>query len=223
MAAPRFSFPKPHMQDNQNIKAVVFDLGKVLVDFDYGIAVRRLAARARMTVQEFAQFVSHAPLLLNYESGRLSSHEFYTEVCNATGFCGSIDEFAVSFGDIFTAIEPMIELQQALRQRGLPTYIFSNTNELAIRHIRKTFPFFDGFNGYILSYEQGSMKPEARLYEVLERESGFTGRQILYLDDRAENVEAGAARGWQVILHQDPVRSAARVRELGLLRNHQIG
>src|SRR5437868_15214881 len=98
----------------------------------------------------------------------------------------------------------MLEVHAQLRARGFPTFIFSNTNDLAITHIRKNFPFFANFDGYILSYEHGVMKPDARLYEVVERLSGGRGSEILYLDDRAENIEAGAARGWNVILQESP-------------------
>ncbi len=200
-----------------SIKTVVFDLGKVLVDFDYSIAVRRLAGRAKMRVEEFADFITHAPLLLQYESGVLTSRQFYDAICSVTGFCGDMNEFAALFGDIFSPIQPMIELHGALRREGCQTYIFSNTNELAVRHIRKAFPFFSDFDGYILSFEIGSMKPEPKMYEVLESTSGSRAGEILYLDDRPENVQAGAARGWQVILHQTAAQSIRRIRELGLL------
>ena len=114
-------------------------------------------------------------------------------------------------------IEPMVNLQAALRQGGLPAYVFSNTNELAVEHIRRSFPFYANFDGYILSYQHGAMKPDARLYEVVERQSAHRGAEILYLDDRPENVAAGAARGWQVILHQTPAQTQAAIRKLGLL------
>jgi HAD superfamily hydrolase (TIGR01509 family) len=64
------------------------------------------------------------------------------------------------------------------------------------------------------------MKPDAKLYEVVERKSGRRSADLLYLDDRPENVVAGAARGWQVILHETPEKSLAAVRKLGLL-NHE--
>ena len=104
----------------------------------------------------------------------------------------------------------MVQLQAALRQRGLPAYVFSNTNELAVGHIRRSFPFYANFDGYILSYEHGAMKPDARLYEVVERQSGRRGAEILYLDDRPENIAAGAARGWQVILHETSGKEPGR-------------
>jgi HAD superfamily hydrolase (TIGR01509 family) len=202
------------------IKAVAFDLGKVLVEFDYGIAGRKIAARAKMAAAELGQFLVHVPLIIQYETGQLSSEQFFQEVRAASGFLGDMEEFASLFADIFTPIEPMVQLQSELRRHGLPTYIFSNTNELAIRFIRRNFPFFRNFDGYILSYEHGAMKPDAKLYEVVEERSRCRGAEILYLDDRPENIEAGAARGWQVILQESPEKSREAVQKMGIL-NHQ--
>ncbi len=197
----------------------VFDLGKVLVDFDYAIAGRRIAARGKMTMAEIGQFIAQSNLFVQYELGALSTQQFYEEIRRVSGFRGSQAEFGECFADIFVPMEPMVRLQAALRQRGLPTYVFSNTNELAAEHIRRTFPFYANFDGYILSYQHGAMKPDARLYEVVERQAGRRGADLLYLDDRPENVAAGAARGWQAILQESPEKSWAAVRKLGLLNN----
>jgi FMN phosphatase YigB (HAD superfamily) len=196
---------------------LVFDLGKVLVDFDYSIAARRVAARSRMSGADIKQFIDHSPLLFRYETGLLTRAEFYQEICAATGFAGSIEEFSDFFGDIFQPIQPMVELHSALRRQGLPTFIFSNTNDIAVAHIRHNFPFFSDFDGYILSYEHGSMKPHAKLYEVVEAQTGRRNGDILYLDDRPENIAAGVDRGWQVILQETPEKSRAAIEALGLL------
>jgi FMN phosphatase YigB (HAD superfamily) len=188
-------------------KVVIFDLGKVLVDVDYAIAVRRIAARGRIAAEEFGRFIASAPLLFRYELGQLTSEEFYKEVCNLTGFSGNFDEFSLAFGDIFVPIEPMVELHAALRKRGMPTFILSNTNELAVKHIRRSYPFLSDFQGYILSYEHGVMKPEPRIYEIAERVTGQLGLDILYVDDRPENITAAAERGWQVILQETPEKT----------------
>jgi HAD superfamily hydrolase (TIGR01509 family) len=198
-------------------KVIVFDLGKVLVDFDYGIAARRIAAQGKIVPDQIRAFIDQSPLLFQLESGQLSVDRFFEEVRRATGFSGSFDEFASFFADIFVPIESMIQLHSNLRQRGFATYIFSNTNDLAIRHIRKRFPFFTLFEGYILSYQHGAMKPDAKLYEVVERESGRHRDEILYIDDRPENISAGEARGWQVILHEAPDKTRLSIEKLGLL------
>jgi glucose-1-phosphatase len=197
--------------------AIVFDLGKVLVDFDYGIAARRIAARGKMTIQEIAQYIIQSSLFVQYELGTVTTEQFCAEICRVTGFHASLAEFGECFADIFVPIEPMIQLQATLRQQGLPAYIFSNTNELAVEHIRRSFPFYANFDGYILSYQHGAMKPDSRLYEAVERQSARRGAEILYLDDRPENVAAGAERSWQVILHQTPEQTQAAIQKLGLL------
>ena len=110
----------------------------------------------------------------------------------------------------------MVEFHAGLRRAGVPTFIFSNTNDLAIAHIRRRFPFFAHFDGYVLSFEHGAMKPAAKLYEVVEQVTGRKGAEILYLDDRLENAEAGHRRDWQVIHHDQPGPSILRAKELGL-------
>ena len=202
-------------------KLVVFDLGKVLVDIDYAIAARKIAARGIMPAEQIKKFLDQSPLLFRYETGLLTNEQFYAEVCAATGFCGSLEEFSGFFSDIFVPIEPMVQLQAALRRSGIPTYIFSNTNELAVTHIRQSFPFFSNFDGYIYSFEHGAMKPDPRLYEVVERLACRRGAEILYLDDRSENIAAGAARGWQVLLQESPDNTRAAFQRLGLLDSVQ--
>lgn len=196
---------------------VVFDLGKVLVDFDYSIAGRRIAAQADLSPAEVQQFLDHSPLLYRYETGLMTRQEFFETVRQHTGFRGSFEEFGQFFADIFWEIPLMVEAQATLRRRGIPTYMFSNTNDLAIEHIRRNFPFFSNFDGYILSYEVGAMKPHPKIYEDLEKMSGKRDAEILYLDDRQENVDGGAARGWQVILQTAPEKSRAEIQRLGLL------
>jgi HAD superfamily hydrolase (TIGR01509 family) len=196
-----------------------FDLGKVLVDFDYAVAARRIAARSKISMLQIGLFIAQSPIFYQYESGAVTTQQFYEEICRASGFKGSLQEFGECFADIFTAVEPMVQIQEALRQQGLRCYAFSNTNELAAEHIKRTFPFYANFDGYILSYQQHVMKPDAKIYEALEHMAGARGGDIVYIDDRPENVAAGAARGWQAILHESPDKSRTALRKLGLL-NH---
>jgi 2-haloacid dehalogenase len=198
-------------------KAIVFDLGKVLLDFDYSIAARRIAGRCKTPLEEINRHIAQSPLLFRYETGLMTTGEFYRQVCGLTGFMDDLQTFSGFFGDIFSPIETMVGLQADLRTRGYPTYIFSNTNDLAIGHIRRNFPFFANFDGYIFSYEHGSMKPDPKLYEIVEKQAGFKGSDLLYLDDRAENVDAGAARGWQVILHESFEKTQSALKMLGVI------
>lgn len=193
---------------------IAFDLGKVLVDFDYMIAARRIAARSTQPPENLHLFLSSSPLLVQFETGHATRQDFFEGVRNATGFHGTASEFGDFFADIFTSIEPMIALHAELRRRGFKTYIFSNTNDLAIELIRRNFPFFKNFDGYIFSYEVKAMKPDAPIYEALEKMTGRRGAEIIYIDDRAENIAGGAARGWRTILHESPEQSRAALKLL---------
>lgn len=198
-------------------KAVVFDLGKVLLDFDYGIAIARLVPRVRLSPAELHALLNQSPLLLHYEAGALSTEEFFARVQAASGYRGDLAEFGATFADIFREIQPMTALHAELRQRGVPTYIFSNTNELAITHIRRQFPFFRQFDGYVLSYQEQALKPAPAIYAAVEAMTGRRGADLLYLDDRPENVATAHERGWRTVLHEHPAPSRAAVAAAGLL------
>ncbi len=195
-------------------KAVVFDLGKVLLEFDYQRAADVLGPHSSFTASELKQVIDQTPLLHRYETGLMTTPEFVAAVRTTTGYHGPEELFHDTFGDIFWEIPEMIQLQQQLRKRGIPTYIFSNTNELAVRKIRSRFPFFHDFDGYIFSYEVSSMKPAPRIYEALEQLTGLNGADLIYLDDRRENIDAGAARGWRTVLHSDPVVTVPHLTKL---------
>lgn len=199
---------------NRTPKVVVFDLGKVLLEFDFGRAARALSPLSTTDSTGFRTAIDQSALLLRYESGRLTDQQFYEEIQRLTGYRGSFEAFAAGFSDIFGEIAPMIALQQSLRSHGIPTWIFSNTNDLAVTFIRSRFAFFGGFDGYVFSYKIGSMKPEAASYEAVERATGHRGADILFLDDREENVLGGQARGWQILHHKDPAETAPRVHRL---------
>jgi FMN phosphatase YigB (HAD superfamily) len=198
------------------IQAIIFDLGKVLLDFDYSLAAGKLEAQSTISALELKRLLDQSPLLYRYETGLISTEEFFTEVQRHSGFRGGLKEFGAMFGDIFSPIEPMIRLHAEVRASGVPTYLLSNTNALAIEHIRRRFPFYGLFHGHVLSYEHGAMKPDARLYEIAEKLAGFRGGDLLYIDDRPENVAAGGARGWQTVLHVSPPATAEALRQSGL-------
>ena len=153
---------------------------------------------------------------MRYEKGQVTREAFFDEVRRQSGYRGGAEEFYGFFADVFSPITEMIEFQRRLKTRAVPTYIFSNTNDLAIEHIRAQYPFFGGFDGYVLSYEHGAMKPEEPLYDVVERLAGRERHQLLYFDDRPENVETASRRGWQAVVHRDPASSIAVLRSAGL-------
>lgn len=197
-------------------KTVVFDLGKVLVDFDFSIAARKVMKRSLRPPSPIAALTHFSPLVCQLERGEINERQFFAEVQAVTGYQGTFEDFAPEFSDIFTEIPEMIAAHARLRAAGVPTYILSNTNTLAEGHLRRHNPFFANFDGYIFSYAVKAMKPEPAIYDAVEKMCGFKGQEIIFIDDKAENVEAGIARGWQGIVHETPARTIAALRALDL-------
>jgi FMN phosphatase YigB (HAD superfamily) len=196
-------------------KAVIFDLGKVLLDFDYEKLARNMQQHCAISAEELlSSALCVSGLQQRYESGLLTSQAFFEEVKRISGFQLGYEKFEPLFADIFTPIPGMIDLQRRLQIRGIPTYIFSNTNEIAVKHIRQTYPFFANFTGYVYSYEQRSLKPDPRIYEAVEKLAKHNRADLLYLDDRAENIDQGKARGWQVIQHVSTEETVPQVEQL---------
>ena len=198
---------------SQRPSVVVFDLGKVLVDFDYSIVVRRFANRSEVGLERVQELVN-SPIQFDYESGKMTTDEFFAIVRDGAGFLGDRAEFVEIFADIFSPMEVMIPFFERVKSSGIPTCVFSNTNEIAIQHIRERFPFYSQFDGYVLSYEEKGMKPDEPIYHVVEERTGESGKAILYIDDRPENIETGKRFGWQTILQSDEAQSVAKAEEL---------
>lgn len=177
-------------------RAVVFDLGKVLLDFDFRRAASALAPKSSIGADRILALINQTPLLHRFESGLINAREFYAEFAREAGYAGTAEEFASDFSDIFTEIPDMIRLNRRFRAAGLPTHIFSNTSSLVVDFIRVRYPFFSEFTSHILSYEERCMKPGVPIYEAVEKSTGSTGPELIYFDDREENVEAALRRGW---------------------------
>ncbi len=141
-------------------QAVVFDLGKVLLDFDYAIAAKALSEHSRAPIGVIRASLDQSPLLFDMEAGRISALTFYERVAEAIGYAGSQHDFNLAFADIFTEIPEMIHLHAQTLAVSIPTFILSNTNDIAVQHVRARFPFFNHFQGYVFSHEVRSMKHE---------------------------------------------------------------
>jgi HAD superfamily hydrolase (TIGR01509 family) len=191
-------------------KAIVFDLGKVLLHFDFAIAARAIAPLTRVEPEGVRIAIDQSPLLHQLESGRIDFNRFIDEARSVTGYTGDNATFRRAFADIFEPIPAMIEFHASLHDAGIPTFILSNTNEVAVEFITARYPFFQTFKGHVFSHEVGCMKPAPAIYEAVERLAGFSGADLFFIDDRPENVEAAWARGWQGIVHADP---AITIRE----------
>ncbi len=177
------------------ITTIAFDLGGVLVKVDHWRFCRRLGRLTHRSPEEIFSQVFETGLEPGYDTGRISSREFYRRVATHFEVEVSFAEFGALWSEIFEPMEGMEEVLARLQPR-YPLFLLSNTNALHFHYIKRHFPStLRHFQACILSYQVGSRKPEAAIYQALIRQAGRPPEQILYLDDKLPFVEAARGQG----------------------------
>ncbi|MDD5195376.1 MAG: HAD hydrolase-like protein [Candidatus Omnitrophica bacterium] len=174
------------------MKHLAFDLGKVLFDFDYAIALNRIKARIGVSVETIIEELFKNNFALDFEKGLLSPQDFYIKFKREFISSVSYDEFVDIWSDIFTPKKDVIELIENLRP-AYPLYLISNINKLHFEYLnRKHMEVFALFDKLILSYKLKSVKPETKIYSELIKISGAEYRDITYIDDREDLIQEAA-------------------------------
>jgi HAD superfamily hydrolase (TIGR01509 family) len=187
-----------------NPKTVFFDLGGVLVDFDWGLTVRRLqSAFPALDEADTIQCLYRSSLALRYETGGISSREFVTGAAGRLGITIDFEFFQKCWNGIFSPIRPMIDFLSTLRGQYRLVAI-SNTNPMHMAHLKSRFEFITWFDEGIYSYEAGCLKPERAIFEAALGRSRAIPGECFFLDDRQENVHAARSMGIAAYRVTDP-------------------
>lgn len=176
------------------LAAIAFDLGNVLVAADHFRFCRPFAALAGLTPEEVYARVFGSDLEPGFDTGRLSSEEFYQRLLDRFALALPYPRFCELWNDIFAPLEDMEQTVAKLAAR-YPLYLLSNTNPLHFQYIKENYPLLRHFRRCILSYEVGSRKPEPGIYQALIRAMGRTPARCLFLDDKRPFVDAARTHG----------------------------
>lgn len=175
--------------------AFLFDIGNVILPFDFSIPARRLAERSRVSADEVASAIRSRGRAL--ELGQIPSGQFVTEVCDEIGYSEDAQSFRAIYADMFDPNLPLIHFIESLKSRGIPLYLLSNTNELHADFFQSHYPVFSLFDGAIYSHEVGLMKPDPAIFTCTINRLSLKPEETVYVDDLAENCKVGAEHGLQ--------------------------
>jgi len=195
------------------IKAIIFDIGNVLLKFDYQIAFKAIAAYTGEISPALISLLE--PLNRDFEAGAINRGEFVRRVGEAIEFGGTEPEFVAAWEAIFVENKPMKELVGQLRER-YPLYLLSNIGEIHHEYIFRTFPVFESFADGVFSYLAGCLKPDPEIYEIAARQFGVEPGETLFMDDMPANVEGARRAGFQAVLydanaHEEFLKELARL------------
>lgn len=177
------------------IRTLIFDLGKVIVDFSYAEAYTRMQSLSGLNPDELRARLFAGPLAVDFECGRVDSHSFIAEVNRRMETSIAPADFGILWSSIFHAT-PLIP--ESLLQRLGASHrlvLLSNTNPLHFAMIRETYPHIEHFHSLVLSYELGVMKPDPAIYRAALDQAQCAPDECLFFDDMPENVAGARATG----------------------------
>ena len=203
-------------------QAVIFDIGNVLIEWNpeaYFDRLMSVEARERM-------FAETAIVEMNTEIDRGAA--FRQTVYDLAELHPAWSYMIRRWHDDWLAIltpeiAPCSRILRALRSRGVPVFALSNFGgdnfDVALRH----YPVLAEFDRAYISGRMGVVKPDPQIYQRVEADCGLPAGSLLFVDDRADNIAAAAARGWRTHLFEGWQGWARRVVAEGLLSESEAG
>lgn len=198
------------------IRAFLFDIGNVLLQFDFSVALRKVAA-----LSEVAEATQALALIdkvkAAYEDGQIDRASFLRGSFDALGYRGTEAEFIAAWEDIFELNEPMAALVEQLAPR-FPLYLLSNTNDIHHDYFTRRYPVFGHFRGGTFSHVARASKPGREIYDIACRDHALEPTTTLFIDDLLPNIEAARALGFLThhYHHAQHDTLLAQLREAGL-------
>ena len=189
-------YTKEQIKKASFIKAIFFDLGKVLVDFSVERACRQIAAVTKTDSSAVNSLLFASGLETQFELGNVSTDDLHKRFESALGCKIDRAELILASSDIIELLPSSVQLLQDLRIKfNGPLLLLSNTNEIHWDFIQTRWNFTQLFDHRILSYQVNSMKPDPAIYFKALETSGCSPANCFFTDDLTENVSAAIALG----------------------------
>ena len=183
------------MPEATPIRALLFDIGNVLLRFDFSIFLKAVAAGSGID-DPLATLARFDQVKAAYEDGQFDRAAFLRAVFDVLNYRGTETEFIAAWEDIFEPNEPMFALVGQLHARH-PLYLLSNTNDIHVEWFFRHYPVFRHFSGGTYSHAVRASKPSRAIYEIACRDLALEPASTFFIDDLLPNIETARALGFQ--------------------------
>lgn len=182
----------------RKIEAVVFDVGKVLIEWDMRLLFAKLIADPERLDWFLANVVTHE-WHFEHDAGRDLAEMVAARKAEFPGHDDLLDAYATRFGETIPGNVPgSHELVRELAARSVPLFAITNFASPFWHEYRAGEPLFDLFGDIVVSGDEKLLKPDARIFDLAARRFGHAPGAMLFIDDNAANIEGARALGWQV-------------------------
>lgn len=197
--------------------ALLFDLGRVVIDIDFGKVLACWAGHAGCSPADLSAPFSQSETFRRHETGHASDAEFFEALRATLGIGISDEQLLEGWNTIFAGEMPDINALLARAAKRLPLYAFSNTNRPHVAYFSKPYAdVLSHFREIFLSCAIGLRKPDASAYDHVIKAIGVPAERIVFFDDLAENIEGARKRGLTAVHVTSPNDVADALSALGL-------
>jgi glucose-1-phosphatase len=197
--------------------ALLFDLGRVVIDIDFGKALTCWAGHAGCAPADLAARFVREESYRHHEVGQIEDAAYFQSLRDSLGIGISDAQFLEGWNAIFAGEMPGIAPLLKRAAARLPLYAFSNTNRPHVEHFSKAYADVLGhFRDIFLSSTIGLRKPDAAAYDHVVKAIGVPASRIVFFDDLADNIEGARARGLVGVHVTSPDDVAEALAALGI-------
>lgn len=178
---------------------IVFDLGNVLIPFDYTICIKRMNEVSKGLGDKFIKFYKdNYHLHREHERGDISAEQFTEKMLEVLDYKLTKLQFSTFFSEIFSENTEVTKLLPILKKE-YRLVLLSNTNEIHRQYGYKNYQFLQNFEKLFLSHEVRAIKPEDKIYQAVTEYTGEEPGRHLFIDDIQEYCDGARRNGWDAI------------------------
>ncbi len=206
------------MEPVSSVRAVVFDLGNVLIDFDHTIAAKRIAPFTDKTADEIYRLFFDSPVTGAFEEGSINPADFFAAVQAMLGARLTFEEFLPIWNEIFFLTERnkrVYEIAMQLRAH-YTVALLSNVNILHWEYIRDTFELYGAFHHLFASCVIGARKPSPTIFNTVLETLALPAHAVFYTDDRADLIAEASLRGFRGFIFTGPEQLERDLASVGI-------
>jgi glucose-1-phosphatase len=204
---------------SSKFRAIIFDIGRVLIRVDVGRALSGLSQGITLSPDEIWSALQKDALWLDWQEGRIPPRDWYAHVTKKLGGTLTFDQFTKVWNSSLDP-HPMQDssfLEKLGRHYRLA--LLSNTDPLHVAHMESSYDFFKFFPVRIYSCSLGVSKPNPLIYKEALRACKVSSGDAIYIDDVAAYAEAAQRLGMSGIVFRSPEQLHAELLELGVAVN----
>lgn len=197
------------------IDALIFDIGNVVISFDWQPAEGRIRALSRSGTNFMREELKE--LITSLEVGEISQEAFVTMATRRIGFQGEEREFIAIWNSIFHPNPAMDRSVRCLRA-NFPLFLLSNTSGLHLEYLQRNFEILEQFIDGVYSFRANCVKPDQKIFQLAVKQFGVTPESTVYIDDLAANVRSALDLGFRAIQYdlREHAEFEQRLAELGV-------